>query len=283
MGLIPFTIPAEITQVNFIWVVGSPASGKSSFIRELRTTLDRSAIVLIQGGDYQCLQALFELELRDSPDKKRFRPDPDCQFEVVDESAYDDAHRPMCQRYLPGAASKDGTVVALELARPRYEHIFLSYTIQSLMRCLVVHVVAPIDLCMRRNERRGGMLAEKRRRIEGSPGGRPLTDVYLFGEVDLHRVPESVMRRFYAKDAAEDRDRFSDQVRVLSSLPSRKYVCMYNDTDGYDRFAGRCRDVIDGEVIPFLVAGESYRDYFRRRRRELLTVSDSMESDGGSS
>ena len=152
-------------------------------------------------------------------------------------------------------------VKIIEFSRPRYDTAFLYYTIKALGECLIVNLSAPIQVCNDRNENRKKILENKLK-------GGIHSDIFD-EDPDLHYVPASVMRNFYAKDSEEGIKRAREQKLVLSLLPTRGYFNIDNSEDDKDSFRANTRDIVETEIFSLLESEESYEDYYYRRLKQL--------------
>lgn len=249
-----------IEPARFVFVVGTPGAGKSSFCRELQTILEGRKFKCIPHGDYPFLQLLFREDRIDGR-TDRFKPDPKSEFVVIDEEVYDEALKMIYNKVLAPAKQKHGDRVVniIEFSRPRYDTAFLHYTLRAMSECLIVNLSAPIEVCNERNENRRKQLEKK---LENR------SDIFD-EEPDLHYVPKSVMQNYYAKDSAEDRERANEQNMVLSLLPSRGYFVIDNSMDDKESFRITVRTLVENEMLPLLESGESYEGHYNRRLKQI--------------
>lgn len=259
-----------IGPTKFVFVVGTPGAGKSLFCRELEVVLRGNNFECSIHGDYPFLQALYRHDIAIGR-TDRFRSDDKSEFVVTDTSVYDEALKLIYDSIL-SATTNSRVVKIVEFSRPRYDTAFLYYTLRALGECVIVHMSAPIQVCTERNERRKRILEK---RLTGIP-------TQVFDEdPNLHYVPPSVMRNFYAKDAAEDERRSRDQKLVLSLLPTRGYFCIDNADDDKDSFRVTVRNVVETKLLPLFEQGESYEAYYYRRLEQIDATLSGLKPPAG--
>jgi len=59
-------------------------------------------------------------------------------------------------------------------------------------------------------------------------------------------------------------------------MPARSYFCLDNSGDDKDAFRSTVRQVAEDELLPLLENGESYEDYYYRRRDQLRATMESI-------
>lgn len=245
-----------IEKAKYLFVVGKPGSGKSTFCNEFEVIANSQEHEIERHGDYPFLQLLFKKDMCISRNN-RFKKDEKGEFEVIDEKVYDEVLQMIHDEILLKNDQQSNTINVIEFARPQYNTAFLNYTLKSLAQCVVVHITSPISTCCIRNDHRK-FLIEKKLTNSDNP-----EDIFS-EDPDLHYVPQVVMDRYYAKDEDEDEERFKEQTLVLALLPSRGYFQIGNN-ESYDKFLGKSQELILREVLPIFNAGESYMDYYWRR------------------
>ena len=255
-----------INPARFVFVVGTPGAGKSLICQELERVLKGNDFKVARHGDYPFLQFLYKTDM-DSDCHDRFKSDPKSEFIVLDPSVYDKALELVYDNILKNAKGSR-TIKIIEFSRPRYDTSFLYYTLEALGQSVIVHASAPIQICIERNERRKAMLEA---RLRGPHAAQVFDE-----DPDVHYVPPSVMSSFYAKDEAEDERRSRDQKMVLSLMPARSYFCLDNTDDDRDAFRARVRQVTEDNLLPLFEGGESYEDYYYRRREQLRATMESI-------
>jgi adenylate kinase family enzyme len=250
--------PGMLAPLKHLFIVGRPASGKSTFAQMLRTRLVARGRSVELTSDYRFLQALFRLDTaRGRLD--RFEMHPTSEFKVVDHTVYDEVLQMIHEdRFVRGSGNADVTVI--EFSRPVYDTSFLNYTLKSLMSSAIVHLDAPLDLCIARNEHRRALLQA---RIDGADLGAD-----VFAEIpDLHYVPASVFDRYRATAS-----QFSDQVLLLALMPTRGCFNVVNDSWDLPRFKMPSEAFIDNDLVPLIERDECLHDYLARRRSLLAGV-----------
>jgi hypothetical protein len=247
-----------IEPTKFVFVVGTPGAGKSLFCRELLVILRGSGFECSSHGDYPFLQALYRHDIGVGR-TDRFNSDPKSEFVVLDTSVYDEALKIIYESIL-SASTNSRTVKIVEFSRPSYDTAFLYYTLRALGECVIVHILAPMGVCTERNERRKQILEARLTGVSPHPFDE---------DPDLHYVPPSVMRSFYANDAKEDIRRGPDQKLVLSLLPTRGYFCIDNSGDDKVSFRVAVRNVVERQLLPLFEHGESYEEYYYRRHEHI--------------
>jgi hypothetical protein len=84
------------------------------------------------------------------------------------------------------------------------------------------------------------------------------------------------MRDFYAKDQREDKQRSQNQKLVLSLLPARGYLSIENSSDDLIGFRERSGQIVQNDLLPLILDGEMYKQYYDRRLKELRATLDSL-------
>ena len=255
-----------LAPLHYVFIVGRPASGKSTFAQILRARLAATGRSAELRSDYSFLQALFRLDMaRGRFD--RFERHPTSEFKVVDNTAYDEALRMVHDEIiLPGKGNADVTVI--EFSRPAYDTAFLYYTLKGLTSSAIIHIDAPLDLCIARNEHRRVLLQAK---LEGAD---PNADV--FAEMpELHYVPVPVFDRYRATPSQS-----SEQALVLALMPSRAYFNFVNDSRDLPRFKTSSADFIDNNLVPLVEKEERLKDYYARRLSALANFASSASHSG---
>lgn len=250
---------SEILQpVRYLFVVGTPGVGKSTVCRELEVLLTARGYQVDCVGDYPYLRALFQSDERQGI-KGRFKADLAGEFEVIDPAIYDEALKLLYDEQLSKTEeSRQRLVHIVEFSRPAYDTSFAYYPLKILMNSIVVHIIAPIEVCRFRNDGRRQALEDK---LRGVQNRRTVFDE----DPDLHYVPEAVMSKYYAKDEHEDQERLSLQERALSNLPFRSYIELNNSEDDREAFVKLTRGIINRTVVPRVERPESFAAYYERR------------------
>lgn len=245
--------------LRFLFVVGNPGSGKSTFCRQFIQRLAARGIQVDARGDFPFLQALFHQD-REIGRRDRFDEDEISEFRIKDLSVYDEALRRIHDTLLD-TSSENESVTLIEFSRPRYNTSFLYYTLRALAQSAVVHLLTPLQQCRYRNEQRGGMLERMR-------NGVGLDDSTFRQNPDLHYTPPAVFDR-YESPLQED------QSMILALMPSRDYIRLVNDGDQLRPFTEMIDTIIDARIIPLIQEPESLRAHYDRRLRILSDLATS--------
>jgi hypothetical protein len=243
----------ELSPLRYVFVVGHPGAGKSTFCRFLVQSLTSAGIRVDRRSDYPYLQALFRLDLARGDDR-RFEPHPTSEFKVKDPAVFDEALKLIHDDMVSVTASD--TVKVFEFARPHYDSSFLYYTLRALVNSAIIHVDAPLHLCQGRNEHRRSALE---RRLAGVP-----PEGVFDADPDAHYVPPEVYEQ-YRRDAQE----WENQALVLALMPSRGYFCLENDSNELQRYRDACERVISGPLRSLITSPEPLKEFYQRRLATL--------------
>jgi hypothetical protein len=246
---------AHLPELGYVFVVGHPGAGKSTFSRVLDSYGSRHGFSVDKRSDYRYLQALFRLDLARN-DRSRFDADPKSEFRVKDPVVYDEALK-LIHDEIAGAHVPSGTLHVIEFSRPHYDSSFLYYTMRALVNSAIVHVRAPLDVCETRNELR-------RRSLEKRLAGVEVASEAFDADPDIHYVPHSVYDR-YRRDSKE----WADQDLVLALMPARSYVPIDNFGDDLVAYSSGCETIIDRSLKPLIDGPEKLVDFYRRRIEAL--------------
>lgn len=240
-----------LAPLSYIFVVGHPGAGKSTFARMLVSYGERHGIAVDKRSDYLFLQALFRLDMARG-DTSRFEPDARSEFKVKDLMVYDEALK-LVHEEIVRAQTPPRSLHVIEFARPHYDSSFLYYTMRALVNSAIVHIKAPLEVCEARNELRRLNL-ERRLAGVAEPG-----DAFDF-EPDTHYVPPTVYER-YRRESGE----WSDQALALALMPARAYVPIDNPQEGLPAYRERCEKAIEGSLRPLIDHPEKLADFYHRR------------------
>ena len=255
----------KLGPVRYLFVVGTPGVGKSTFSRVLDGLLTQDGYEVHRGGDYPYLQALFHTDQRQGR-TDRFQADPEAEFEVLDPAVYDEALKLLYEeRLAQSQAAQQKDVYIVEFSRPVYDTAFSHYPLKILMHSIVVHITAPIRICRLRNDGRRQALENKLRGVRNRQT--------IFDEdPDLHYVPDAVMSKYYAKDDNEDRKRLAFQECVLSVLPFRCYFQIDNEGNDRKAFLDRVGEMVRRNIMPLIIKPEPFAAYYDRRIECMLKL-----------
>lgn len=269
---------------RYVFVVGTPGSGKSVFCRNLGAMLEGRGYITTKIGDYPFLQELFEEEKKAGHPRQWFREDEISQFEVINDEAYVEALRRLYRKKLKEPTKKN-EIRIVEFARPRYDTAFLHATIEHLSKSIIVHILAPVSKCTDRNNRRGELLEQRRRVLEAEKtGDGPFVGVGLWTDPDLHKVPDSIMKRYESENAQLEGEQMELQTLVLSLLPARAYVRLDNSKDDKDNsvpYSKKIEEAVSNKIMAYFAVRESYREYFNRRYQELTGLLKGLQPSRG--
>lgn len=242
----------HLTPLKYIFVVGNPGAGKSTFCRELKAMLEPLGVSVDLRSDYPFLQALFRLDvLRKRFD--RFQPHPTSEFQVINPVVYDEVLRFIHDEIFVNYSSTQALTV-IEFSRPKYGSAFLYYTLKALVGSAIVHIDVPLNICMERNERRRLVLEAR------LAGASPDVDVFA-DDPTLHYVPPSVYDRYNQSVGDE-----YDQSLVLALMPSRGYFRITNTQDNLAQYKLESRQLINDNILPLLKSEETLLRYYERRQ-----------------
>jgi chloramphenicol 3-O-phosphotransferase len=248
---------AELPPIGYVFVVGNPGAGKSTFCRSIMEALAERQIPVVKRSDYPFLQALFRLDVARG-DRSRFEVDPKSEFTVRDLAVYDEALKLLHDQIIAPSQSSN-TLTIIEFSRPYYDHAFLYYTLRALVNSAIVHVDTPLAICRARNETRRLEL-ERRLAAVAHTGG-----AFDF-DTDIHYVPPTVYER-YLREAQE----WGDQALVFALMPARGYFRVDNSDDNFSKFRARSRKTIAQDIIPLIESPEHLNDFYQRRMTALQT------------
>ncbi|WP_428663036.1 TIR domain-containing protein [Runella sp.] len=238
---------------KFIFVIGNPGAGKSTFSRELLKQVNAHfpTKTIKFYSDYPFLQILFRM---DQGKTDRFRPDDTSEFEILDPQVYNEALELIYKQVI----EKDFSDVAIiEFSRPEYDSSFIFYTLRALVNSAIVHIDVPVEICMERNE---GRRKELEKRLKGAAN-----NVDIFGDnPDLHYVPPFVYDRFRKDVLTND-----EQALGLALMPSRGYFRIINTKDGYHEYKNYIHDLINVDIFPLISKKENLVHYYKRRLKSL--------------
>jgi len=242
---------SHLPPLGYVFVVGHPGAGKSTFCRFLKDSLAGRGISVSKRSDYPFLQALFRLDLARG-DTRRFDPDAKSEFKVKDLSVFDEALK-LIHDEIIAAEVMPRSLRVVEFSRPHYDSSFLYYTLRALVNSAIVHVDAPLDICQIRNESRRRDLEKRLAGVE------PANEAFDF-DPDTHYVPPPVYER-YRRDAQE----WEDQTLVLALMPTRGYFRIDNAGDDLAAYRTNCQNVINQYLTPLIDVPEPLKDFYRRR------------------
>jgi hypothetical protein len=246
---------AHLPELGYVFVVGHPGAGKSTFSRVFQSYGSRHGFSLDKRSDFRYLQALFRLDLARN-DRTRFDTDPKSEFKVKDPAVYDEALK-LIHDEIVGAPVPSSTLRVIEFSRPHYDSSFLYYTMRALVNSAIVHVKAPLEVCQSRNELR-------RRSLEKRLAGVEVSSEAFDADPDVHYTPPSVYDR-YRRDSEE----WGNQDLVLALMPARSYVSIDNSDDDLMAYRSACETIIDRSLKPLIEGPEKLVDFYRRRINAL--------------
>jgi len=246
---------AHLPELGYVFVVGHPGAGKSTFSRVFQSYGSRHGFSVDKRSDYLFLQALFRLDLARN-DRTRFDTDPKSEFRVKDLAVFDEALK-LIHDEIAGAHVPSGTLRIIEFSRPHYDSSFLYYTMRALVNSAIVHVKAPLEVCQARNELR-------RRSLEKRLAGVEVSNDVFDSDPDTHYVPPSVYDR-YRRDSEE----WANQDLALALMPARAYVPINNVDDDLVAYRAACEAIIDQSLKPLIDGPEKLVDFYRRRINAL--------------
>ena len=260
---------SELPSLRYIFVVGHPGAGKSTFGRVLASYSQQRGLNVDRRSDYPFLQALYRLDVARGK-TNRFESDARSEFTVKDPGVYDEALKLIHDEVIVVDAPANGLVI-IEFSRPHYDSAFLYYTMRALVNSAIVHIKAPLNVCEARNE---GRRIDLEKRLAGVITS---ADAFDF-DPDLHYVPPSV----YARYESESEQR-ADQSLVLALMPARAYVAVDNTSHDLAGYKEQCRSVVESSLRPLLDAPEGVAAFYRRRISALhsFVAHDNPGSDAG--
>ena len=242
---------SHLAALKYVFVVGHPGAGKSTFARVLQSYGAPHGLSITKRSDYLFLQALFRLDLARG-DTQRFELDAKSEFRVKDLKVYDEALKLVHDEIIGTRVPQDELRV-VEFSRPHYDSSFLYYTMRALVNSAIVHINAPLDTCIARNERRRRSLE---RRLAGVEEPRDAFDE----DPDLHYTPPAVFDRYRTKS-----DEWVDQDLVLALMPARAYVPIPNAGDDLEIYRSVCEEAITRSLEPLIGGPEKLASFYRRR------------------
>jgi TIR domain len=245
----------HLPPLGYIFVVGHPGAGKSTFCRFLKDSLAGRGISVAKRSDYPFLQALFRLDLARG-DTRRFEADAKSEFKVKDLSVYDEALK-LIHDEIIAADIVPGALRVVEFSRPHYDSSFLYYTLRALVNSVIVHVDAPLSICEARNESRRKDLERRLAGVE------PANEAFDF-DADMHYVPPPVYDR-YRRDAQE----WADQALVLALMPARGYFRIDSSRNDLAAYRTESQSLINQHLAPLIDRPEHLKDFYRRRMAAL--------------
>jgi hypothetical protein len=241
----------DLPRIGYVFVVGNPGAGKSTFCRFMMESLAEHHVPAVKRSDYPYLQAMFRLDLARG-NRARFGVDPKSEFTVRDLAVYDEALKLVHDQILAPPATPN-TLTVIEFSRPYYDHAFLYYTLRALVNSAIVHVDTPLAICRARNETRRLELERRLAAVEHTGGAFDF-------DADIHYVPTSVYER-YQREAQET----VDQSLVFALMPARGYFRVDNSDDNFSRIRAVSRRTVAQDIMPLVRSSEQVNDFYRRR------------------
>jgi dephospho-CoA kinase len=247
----------HLPPLGFVFVVGHPAAGKSTFCRFLKKYLAARGITTKKQSDYLYLQALFRLDTARG-NRNRFEADPHSEFKVKDPLVYDEVLRLIHDEIISSHVSPNELRV-IEFSRPHYDSCFLYYTMKALVNSAIVHVDTPLEICEARNKQRRAELAKRMAGVE------PDADAFDF-DPDIHFTPPNVYER-YRRAASE----WDNQALALALMPSRGYFHIDNSDDDLVEYQQVCKQLVNQLLAPLIDVPEQLKEFYQRRISALET------------
>jgi energy-coupling factor transporter ATP-binding protein EcfA2 len=241
----------HIPPLGYVFVVGHPGAGKSTFCRVVESVLSKRGIKITRRSDYPFLQALYRLDSARG-DYSRFNIDPISEFKVIDQTVYDEALR-LIHDEIIGTEVPADELRLIEFSRPHYDSCFLHYTMRALVNSAIVHIDAPILVCKERNERRRIKLARLLAGVEPNP------EAFDF-DPDMHYVPELVYERYQRAE-----NQYDDQALVLALMPARAYFHLPNEGKDLAAYRDAASKLLTNKITPMIKVPEPLNQFYQRR------------------
>lgn len=245
----PTLTPEKLDPINYIFVVGAPAAGKSTVSQLLAGHYFSRGISVRLENDYVYLQHLFRKE-KAKGELKKFSESTDSEFLVIDPTVFDDVlyliYKKMMRRPV-----RQGEVKIVEFSRKYYDASFLKYTINAMFNSVIIHMSTPLDVCTVRNLNRKEELNKYTVNDEAA--------LHFDGDPNVHFTPPHVFEEYRKAEKI-----VSDQSLVLSLMPARAYVSIDNSYS-LKSLNDTVSNLFDELLLSLVKKPESLEDYYKRR------------------